>query len=164
VPIITWYTINVRKNSKVCLKLTQESMSHSCCQGRPCHKMVTLQQKAFCILQFAKTNSVTTVHWMFCTCFRINPPARIPFTVSASSLRIQTVLEKKKHQSTSCIRRKCGLNSKNLQVNWAEIDLSRKSWVTVAPDDRMAYNALNVDELAFPLARWRLRNLHLPVR
>jgi hypothetical protein len=36
----------------------------------------TPQQKAFCILQFAKTNSVTTVQRLFRTRFGVDPPAR----------------------------------------------------------------------------------------
>jgi hypothetical protein len=38
--------------------------------------MAIPQQKAFCILQFAKTNSVTTVQWLFRTRFGIDPPAK----------------------------------------------------------------------------------------
>jgi hypothetical protein len=38
--------------------------------------MATPQQKAFCILQFAKTNTVTTVQRLFRTRFGIDPPAR----------------------------------------------------------------------------------------
>jgi hypothetical protein len=34
--------------------------------------MATPQQKAFCILQFAKTNSVTSVQWLFRTRFGID--------------------------------------------------------------------------------------------
>jgi hypothetical protein len=41
--------------------MTRESVSGRRRQGRPYCKMATPQQKAFCILQFAKTNSVTTV-------------------------------------------------------------------------------------------------------
>jgi hypothetical protein len=55
--------------------LTRESVSGRRRQGRPCCKMATPQQKAFCILRFAKTNSVTTVQRLFRTRFGIDPPA-----------------------------------------------------------------------------------------
>jgi hypothetical protein len=38
--------------------------------------MATQQQKAFCILQFANTNSVTNVQRLLRTRFGIDPPAR----------------------------------------------------------------------------------------
>jgi hypothetical protein len=75
-PTITRYTTIVRKTLKVCLWLTRVSVSGCRRPGRPCCKMATPQQKAFCILQFAKTNSVTTVQRLFRTRFGIDPPAR----------------------------------------------------------------------------------------
>jgi hypothetical protein len=76
-PTITRYATIVRKTLKGCLQLTRESVSgRRRRQGRPYCKMATPQQKEFCILQFAKTNSVTTVQRMFRTRFGIDPPAR----------------------------------------------------------------------------------------
>jgi hypothetical protein len=47
-PTITRYTTIARKTLKVCLQLTQGSVSGRRRQGRPCCKMATPQQKAFC--------------------------------------------------------------------------------------------------------------------
>jgi hypothetical protein len=58
--------------------LTRESVSGRRRQGRPCCKMATPRQKAFCILQFVKTNSVTTVQRLFRTRFGIDHVPPLP--------------------------------------------------------------------------------------
>jgi hypothetical protein len=38
--------------------------------------MASDQQNAYCVLDLAKTNSITTVHWHFRTCFDKEPTSR----------------------------------------------------------------------------------------
>jgi hypothetical protein len=74
-PTITRYATVVRK-TKSLFGIDTRKCFGRCSQGRPCCKITTPQQKAFCILQFAKTNFITTVQRLFLSRFEIDPPAR----------------------------------------------------------------------------------------
>jgi hypothetical protein len=84
-PTIRRYTTIVRKTLKFVCNWPGEVLSGRRRQGRPYCKMANPHQKAFCILQFAMTNSITTVQRL-----GVCQGRRLPTAPAKWSSRIET--------------------------------------------------------------------------